>query len=322
MIDDDIINIWHILHYLFPDIIAANIFGYLFGKYIKTVESIGKYYIVASILKPPVLVDLNEIYNDNYLYDDTIYKFFRRSPEICVLPFLEINNLSKLTLYECLLREFYVPKGVKRLGTIIFNNCPLLKKIVIPDSVEGVESFRVLRCNYISNIYLPDSIDNIKYYSFRGCQGLKSVHLPKNIYNLPSSCFYDCISLVYVILPKNISRISQSCFYNCVGLESITLSERVKRIDFMAFYGCKSLKNIKLESRYKKFTIDNYAFRRCKNLTNFDFCGLKIDRIKRYWFRTNKFIYQPGDRTDITYNYKSFPRHVKIGGEYHSPPIN
>ena len=110
---------------------------------------------------------------------------------------------------------------VKKLGTLLFNECVSLKEITIPKTVteaggswgqgclegSGIETliiesgmkttpeYLAAECATLRTVYLPDSVSEIGDYSFAGCKNLEKVKSNRSTFNFSANSFEGCVKL-------------------------------------------------------------------------------------------------------------------------------
>ncbi len=115
------------------------------------------------------------------------------------------DHLDSLAFKNMCMREIYLPKSMRTIGSDAFSGCSFMQKI-----------------------YLPDGITSIGYSAFAWCDDLQSIHIPRSCTVLRENLFDMCSSLKTIVLHKNVSKIAESTFSRCYGLESITVEKGSK----------------------------------------------------------------------------------------------
>lgn len=197
-----------------------------------------------------------------------------------------------------------------KTASVILSSSFNLKKLEIPSSISqdnitytvnsiSVNSFK--GNGNIEEVIIPDSITSIGYDAFRECNNLKKVRMSNNVISLSDHLFADCINLssfeggekvenIYKgtfqnthlesITFNNLKLVSVDSFFNNKYLKDVTLLGEYTSLSGSSFERCPALENVNLSSSVNK--IDNYAFKDCSLLTNFDFTN--ITSIGKYAF--------------------------------------
>lgn len=200
-----------------------------------------------------------------------------------------------------------------KTASVILSSSFNLKKLEIPSSISqdnitytvnsiSINSFK--GNGNIEEVIIPDSITSIGYDAFRECNNLKKVRMSNNVISLSDHLFADCINLssfeggekvenIYKgtfqnthlesITFNNLKLVSVDSFFNNKYLKDVTLLGEYTSLSGSSFERCPALENVNLSSSVNK--IDNYAFKDCSLLTNFDFTN--ITSIGKYAFENS-----------------------------------
>ena len=200
-----------------------------------------------------------------------------------------------------------------KTASVILSSSFNLKKLEIPSSISqdnitytvnsiSINSFK--GNGNIEEVVIPDSITSIGYDAFRECNNLKKVRMSNNVISLSDHLFADCINLssfeggekvenIYKgtfqnthlesITFNNLKLVSVDSFFNNKYLKDVTLLGEYTSLSGSSFERCPALENVNLSSSVNK--IDNYAFKDCSLLTNFDFTN--ITSIGKYAFENS-----------------------------------
>ena len=113
-------------------------------------------------------------------------------------------------------KTIQLPKGLKTVGYLAFENCASLKKIT-----------------------LPKTLETIGFGAFRGCKELKEISIPAGVTDIGDEAFCNCSKLVLSGLPKNLKRIGQKAFYQCAKLGKATFPDTLLSVGDQAFRSCQ-----------------------------------------------------------------------------------
>ena len=157
--------------------------------------------------------------------------------------------------------------------------------VTIPGGTTSLANRAFQDCNvantfpYLTTISLPASLQTIGDQAFENCDGLLSIDLSgTSVIGIGTSAFKGCTSLGTVILPASLRTIKSSAFYN-VPITSIDLSgtsmTQLKSNTLCSLSPADSiLTNITLPASLT--TLDNQAFRNCKELLSLDLSATSI----------------------------------------------
>ena len=165
-------------------------------------------------------------------------------------------------------------RNCEKINSNAFLNCSSLLSIYIPNcSIIYSHAFR--NCINLQSVFIGTTSNNrdlslyIGSYAFSNCQKLSNINL-KLARAIGEQAFSNCISLKKLDLYN--CQIQSRAFNNCKNLEKVSLINCVP-IGFIPafnvgrssgiFYGCDKLTNLDLSG----FTIRNYEFAECKNLS-------------------------------------------------------
>ena len=169
------------------------------------------------------------------------------------------------------LRFLHFPETLTSIGYEAFRDCINLGTIEFPESLIEISYGAFSGCDGLTSIKLPSNLQTLKYEAFGYCENLQNVWIPKTI--IDGSYFngahyigpFDgCGKLKSVTFADGITNIPAGLFAGCTGIESIEIPDTVTKILTCAFAD-SSIQSVKIGSGLT--TISNYAFYRCKNLT-------------------------------------------------------
>lgn len=199
-------------------------------------------------------------------------------------------------LFDYILNELEIHKGITCIKPYAFNNCSIQEKIkvdrdnqfydsrnncnalietktntliigcgntIIPSDIQRIEQNAFLGNKVLRKIKIPKSVKSIGSLAFHKCYNLTKVELPEGLTSLEEGVFQECLSLSDIQIPQSVTTIGAWAFSGC-NLESIVLPKGLKRIEGVAFISCKKLKNIILPQSVTY--IGKGAFSYCKSL--------------------------------------------------------
>ena len=140
---------------------------------------------------------------------------------------------GSITLESC---DFSHAKGIKFLGSSVFQNCSSLTSVTFPDTVDFSSCTTMANCfancSSLTSVTFPNTVDFSKVKTimnmFQFCSKLESVDWLASV-DLSActtgtqSAFQGCSSLKTIVL-KNIPRVDGMFAKNCSSLTSITFN--------------------------------------------------------------------------------------------------
>lgn len=163
-----------------------------------------------------------------------------------------------------ILKNIYLPEGLKEIGSRAFQDCNELVFIDIPDSVEKIGEHAFYKCYNLISVIIPDGVKKIENSTFYNCRAMTTIIIPDSVAEIGKEAFVNCYSLTSIVLPNGLKQIQESTFTSCYALEAIVVPKGVTEIGNYAFELCKSLKAITLHKGVTQ--IGDYAFDRCRSL--------------------------------------------------------
>lgn len=205
----------------------------------------------------------------------------------------QLNIGSRMFYYCDNLKSFFVPAGVKKIGSQAFSYCGLeeitfaensklttigfaafvnapIKSIELPDSVETLEDSVFTGKNYTSlltNVKLSASLKTIGENCF-AYTPIKRVEFPEGLQSIGTNAFYYCNDLRWINIPESLETIGEYAFqknslvYTADGSDDISLSfgSKLQLIDQYAFAGFANVSSIEFALDGELTEIDAYAF--------------------------------------------------------------
>lgn len=200
---------------------------------------------------PPKDWEKNSISDFDYRYDDELQGVavsYKGESETVWFP-SEVNGDPVVAIEEMkspkVVKEVYIPEGIKILGPGAFSGCQNLTSVVIPEGVTEIDGYAFEDCKNLSSVVLPDSVTHIGGSAFWKCTSLTSLELPSNLKVLGMRSL-GSVPLTNVILPEGLEVIGDYAFGNCNEITSIVIPSSVTTIEQLAFSGCEKLAEITL----------------------------------------------------------------------------
>ena len=200
-----------------------------------------------------------------------------------------------------------LPTSLTNIGKSAFANCNGLSALEIPDGVKTIGESAFLGCQYLTSIVIPNSVDSIGRGAFQYCRGLVSVKFGSGLKSVGRSLFTECTNLVSIeisndnpyydsregcnaiietctnklvagcnttIVPSSVKSIATAAFMYCT-FTSFELPDGLEEIENYAFYKCKNLTDITIPASVKSM---GYSFYDCSSLVS-----LKVDSNNKFY---------------------------------------
>ena len=183
--------------------------------------------------------------------------------------------------------EVVLPFGLKKIGTMAFQDSTELKSVTIPDSVTDIGNSAFHNCPSLTSAKIGSGLTKLGKKMFKNT-ALTEITIPNNILTIGEEAFRDCLFLTKADIPYGVTTIEKNVFNNCQELKSISIPNSVLDIGEGAFQNCISLSSAKIGSGLQKLskavfkgsgltsitipgtigTIGESAFADCANLKN------------------------------------------------------
>ena len=178
-------------------------------------------------------------------------------------------------LFDYILNELEIHKGITCIKPYAFNNCSIQKKIKVDrdnqfyDSRNNCNALIETKTNTLiigcGNTIIPSDIQRIEQNAFLGNKILRKIKIPKSVKSIGSLAFHKCYNLTKVELPEGLTSLEEGMFQECLSLSDIHIPQSVTTIGAWAFSGC-NFESIELPKGLKR--IEGAAFISCKKLKN------------------------------------------------------
>lgn len=91
------------------------------------------------------------------------------------------------------LKEVYLPNGIKAIPEKCFSSCENLVTIILPNALESIGKRAFNNCSSLEHLDIPNSVKSIGSEAFRICRKLKDIKLPSEARNIGPGIFEGCI---------------------------------------------------------------------------------------------------------------------------------
>ena len=142
--------------------------------------------------------------------------------------------------------EVVLPSGLKKIGSMAFQDSTELKSITIPDSVTDIGSAAFQNCPSLTSAKIGSGLTKINYRLFKN-SGLTQITIPGTIGTIGDEAFQFCEKLKSVTIQYGVTSIGQSAFAGS-ALTEVTIPASVTNVGKQAFQNCTSLASVKIGS--------------------------------------------------------------------------
>ena len=181
------------------------------------------------------------------------------------------DALPDKAFYFSYIKDYKLPKTLKKIGKGAFSYNVLLKELIIPESVEEIGKNLLFYSVEIRKVKLPEKLKVLNKLLFANCAKLEEVNIPSEVREIYSSVFYGCLKAPasIAILPETVEILDGSIYYGVPSIECVTvpskvrilnetywavpnlrkaiiLTDKLDRIGDLAFYGCAKLEEVNI----------------------------------------------------------------------------
>lgn len=172
------------------------------------------------------------------------------------------------------IKDYKLPKTLKKIGKNAFDYNVLLKELIIPESVEEIGRDLLTYSTEIEKVRLPDNLKILNKDLFAECCNLREVNIPSQLREMYGGVFHNCReispsvailpetveildgaayygirAIEKVVIPKNV-RVLRSAFNGMAGLRKATiLTDKLTEIGDDAFYWCSALEEVNIPDK-------------------------------------------------------------------------
>ena len=172
------------------------------------------------------------------------------------------------------IKDYKLPKTLKKIGKNAFDYNVLLKELIIPESVEEIGRDLLTYSTEIEKVRLPDNLKILNKDLFAECCNLREVNIPSQLREMYDCIFYNCLdvspsvailpetveildgsayygisTIEEVVVPKNV-RVLRDAFHGMAGLRKATiLTDKLTEIGDFAFYWCSALEEVNIPDK-------------------------------------------------------------------------
>ena len=181
------------------------------------------------------------------------------------------DALPDRAFYGSYIKDYKLPKTLKKIGNEAFSYNVLLKELIVPESVKEIGRNFLFFSIGIEKVRLPDNLEVMNDLFFAECRKLKEVNIPSHLRKMYDCIFYNCLevspsvailpetveildgaayyglsTIEEVVVPKNV-RVLRGAFKGMAGLRKATiLTDKLTEIGDDAFFWCSALEEVNI----------------------------------------------------------------------------
>ena len=181
------------------------------------------------------------------------------------------DALPDKAFYFSYIKDYKLPKTLKKIGKGAFSYNVLLKELIIPESVEEIGKNLLFYSVEIRKVKLPEKLKVLNELLFGNCIKLEEVNIPSEVREIYSGVFYGCLKAPasIAVLPETVEILDGDIYYGVPSIECVTvpskvrilnetywavpnlrkaiiLTDKLDRIGNLAFYGCAKLEEVNI----------------------------------------------------------------------------
>ena len=181
------------------------------------------------------------------------------------------DALPDKAFYFSYIKDYKLPKTLKKIGNEAFSFNVLLKELIIPESVEEIGKNLLFYSVEIRKVKLPEKLKVLNELLFGNCIKLEEVNIPSEVREIYSGVFYGCLKAPasIAVLPETVEILDGDIYYGVPSIECVTvpskvrilnetywavpnlrkaiiLTDKLDRIGNLAFYGCAKLEEVNI----------------------------------------------------------------------------
>ena len=188
------------------------------------------------------------------------------------------DALPDRAFYGSYIKDYKLPKTLKKIGNEAFSYNVLLKELIVPESVKEIGRNFLFFSIGIEKVRLPDNLEVMNDLFFAECRKLKEVNIPSHLRKMYDNIFINCceVSPSVAILPETVEILDGAAYYGLSTIEEVVVPKNV-RVLRGAFKGMAGLRKATILTD-KLTEIGDDAFYWCSALEEVNIPG-KITRI-------------------------------------------
>ena len=153
------------------------------------------------------------------------------------------DALPDKAFYGSYIKDYKLPRTLKKIGKNAFGYNVLLKELIIPESVEEIGENLLFYSIKVEKVRLPDNLEVMNDMLFAECWKLKEVNIPSKLREMYDNIFINCceVSPSVAILPETVEILDGAAYYGLSTIEEVVVPKKV-RVLRGAFEGMAGLR--------------------------------------------------------------------------------
>ena len=184
--------------------------------------------------------------------------------------------------------EYTVKENTETVFDSAFYGSYELDHVYLPETLVYIQRYGFFRCKNLQSMLIPDSVYQISHYAFAETTNLKSIIITENC-NLPRISFaaFAYSGIESFTVPSKVHSIAQKAFEGCLNLHTVIFNQnsRLENITAYMFNGADNLQEIIFMPGAAVTSIQAHGFEGMRNLRRIDFGDAVITNIDNYAFR-------------------------------------
>ncbi|WP_315314712.1 leucine-rich repeat domain-containing protein [Prevotella pallens] len=198
------------------------------------------------------------------------------------------------------IKDYKLPKTLKKIGKNAFDYNVLLKELIIPESVEEIGRSLLLFSIKVEKVRFPDNLEVMNDMLCAECWELKEVNIPSKVREIYGGIFDGCpkAPASIAVLPETVEILGGDFCGAVPSIESVVVPPNV-RIMKKAYSGLPNLKKVTIQTN-KLTEIGEDAFYGCDNLEDINIPD-GVTRIGKGAFELNFSLRKINIPSSVTY---------------------
>ena len=198
------------------------------------------------------------------------------------------------------IRDYKLPKTLKKIGKSAFSCNVLLKELIIPESVEEIGRDLLFFSTEVEKVRFPDNLEVMNDMLCAECWKLKEVNIPSKVREIYGGIFDGCpqAPASIAVLPETVEILGGDFCGAIPSIESVVVPPNV-RIMKKAYSGLPNLKKVTIQTN-KLTEIGEDTFYGCDNLEDINIPD-GVTRIGKGAFELNFSLRKINIPSSVTY---------------------
>ena len=198
------------------------------------------------------------------------------------------------------IRDYKLPKTLKKIGKSAFTCNVFLKELIIPESVEEIGRNLLFFSIKVEKVRFPDNLEVMNDMLCAECWKLKEVNIPSKVREIYGGIFDGCpkAPASIAVLPETVEILDGDFCGGIPSIESVVVPPNV-RIMKKAYSGLPNLKKVTIQTN-KLTEIGEDAFYGCDNLEDINIPD-GVTRIGKGAFELNFSLRKINIPSSVTY---------------------